>query len=93
MYHLNMDPPTAYRGPAFAAASLTSSDPPRPPNGGKPVKEGGRRKGKKPAFDIAAFRGMSPERKKDLLSQVWGRHVLQAMLLFPSRKWDARMFV
>jgi hypothetical protein len=57
------------RGPAFAATSLTSSDPPRPANGNKPVKEGGRRKGKKPAFDIADFRNMSPEQKKDLLSQ------------------------
>ena len=93
MFHLNMALPAAYRGPAFAAASLTSSDPPRPPNGGKPVKEGGRRKGKKPAFDIAAFRGMSPEQKKDLLSQVRGQYALQAMLLFSSRQWDARNVV
>ena len=61
---------TTRRGPAFAATSLTNGDPLQQSSGAKPVKEGGRRKGKKQAFDIAAYRNMSPEQKKALLSQV-----------------------
>lgn len=58
------------RGPTFASTSLSTGDPPLPVKEGKAPKEGGKRRGKKPGLDLATFRGLSHEQKKELLSQV-----------------------